>query len=130
MIEVYETSIDGIVNRIIDHEPAYPHRHRNAQFGVCPCHGTLDSDEGVENDYREPKDINLIGADIVEAAPAYVTNTELTTIATVDFLFEALCLRGHESEPPDDIATWVRRDLRRASRIIWVSREKTKQHWP
>ena len=36
--------------------------------------------------------INLIAADIVEVAPAYDTNAELTTMAAADTLFEVMTL--------------------------------------
>ncbi len=36
--------------------------------------------------------INLIGADLVEVAPAYDTNAELTTMAAADTLFEVMTL--------------------------------------
>ena len=37
-------------------------------------------------------DINFIAADIVEVAPAYDTNAELTTMAAADVLFEVMSL--------------------------------------
>lgn len=36
--------------------------------------------------------INLIAADIVEVAPAYDTNAELTTMAAADALYEVMSL--------------------------------------
>lgn len=36
--------------------------------------------------------INIIAADIVEVAPAYDTNAELTTMAAADTLFEVMTL--------------------------------------
>lgn len=36
--------------------------------------------------------INLAGADIVEVAPAYDTNAELTTMAAADVLYEVMTL--------------------------------------
>ena len=36
--------------------------------------------------------INLIGADLVEVAPAYDTNAELTTMAAADVLYEVMTL--------------------------------------
>jgi len=41
---------------------------------------------------RGLEDINLIAADIVEVAPAYDTNAELTTMAAADILFEVMTL--------------------------------------
>lgn len=37
-------------------------------------------------------DINFIAADIVEVAPAYDTNAELTTMAAADTLYEVMSL--------------------------------------
>lgn len=36
--------------------------------------------------------VNLIAADIVEVAPAYDTNAELTTMAAADVLYEVMTL--------------------------------------
>lgn len=36
--------------------------------------------------------MNLIAADIVEVAPAYDTNAELTTMAAADVLYEVMTL--------------------------------------
>jgi len=36
--------------------------------------------------------INIIGADIVEVAPAYDTNAELTTMAAADVLYEVMTM--------------------------------------
>lgn len=41
---------------------------------------------------RGLEDLNLIGADIVEVAPAYDTNAELTTMAAADVLFEVMSI--------------------------------------
>lgn len=38
------------------------------------------------------EDINFIAADIVEVAPAYDTNAELTTMAAADVLYEVMSL--------------------------------------
>ncbi|KAK3629517.1 hypothetical protein LTR22_021885 [Elasticomyces elasticus] len=37
-------------------------------------------------------DVNLVAADIVEVAPAYDTNAELTTMAAADTLYEVMTL--------------------------------------
>ncbi|KAH9992913.1 agmatinase [Russula vinacea] len=39
---------------------------------------------------REPGGLHIVSADIVEVAPAYDTNAELTTMAAADVLFEVL----------------------------------------
>jgi agmatinase len=36
--------------------------------------------------------LNFVGADIVEVAPAYDTNAELTTMAAADVLYEVLTI--------------------------------------
>jgi len=41
---------------------------------------------------RGLEDLNLVGADIVEVAPAYDTNAELTTMAAADVLFEVMSI--------------------------------------
>jgi len=41
---------------------------------------------------RGLEDLNLVGADIVEVAPAYDTNAELTTMAAADILFEVMSI--------------------------------------
>mgnify|MGYP000533571253 CR=1 FL=1 len=41
---------------------------------------------------RGLKGINLVGADLVEVAPAYDTAAEITQIAAADVLFEVLSL--------------------------------------
>lgn len=41
---------------------------------------------------RGLKGINLVAADIVEVAPAYDTNAELTTMAAADTLYEVMSL--------------------------------------
>lgn len=41
---------------------------------------------------RGLEDINFVAADIVEVAPAYDTNAELTTMAAADVLYEVMSL--------------------------------------
>ncbi|KAF8418088.1 arginase family-domain-containing protein [Tirmania nivea] len=41
---------------------------------------------------RGLESLNLVGADIVEVAPAYDTNAELTTMAAADILFEVMSI--------------------------------------
>jgi agmatinase len=40
--------------------------------------------------------INFVAADIVEVAPAYDTNAELTTMAAADILYEVMTLMVKE----------------------------------
>ena len=56
--------------------------------------------------------INLVAADIVEVAPAYDTNAELTTMAAADTLYEVLTLMtiaGPLSKKTDigDVKEWT-----------------------
>ena len=41
---------------------------------------------------RGLENLNLIGADVVEVAPAYDTNAELTTMAAADVLYEVMSI--------------------------------------
>lgn len=59
---------------------------------VAPATGTPEtggwSTRELRTILRGLEDLNLVGADIVEVAPAYDTNAELTTMAAADILFE------------------------------------------
>lgn len=59
---------------------------------VAPATGTPEtggwSTRELRTILRGLEDLNLVGADIVEVAPAYDTNAELTTMAAADVLFE------------------------------------------
>ncbi|WYZ41230.1 hypothetical protein EsH8_V_000125 [Colletotrichum jinshuiense] len=41
---------------------------------------------------RGLKDVNLIGADVVEVSPAYDTNAELTSLAAADLIYEVMSI--------------------------------------
>lgn len=63
---------------------------------VAPATGTPEtggwSTRELRTIIRGLEGINLIGADLVEVAPAYDTNAELTTLAAADVLFEVMTL--------------------------------------
>ena len=63
---------------------------------VAPATGTPEtggwSTRELRTIIRGLEEINFIAADIVEVAPAYDTNAELTTMAAADTLFEVMSL--------------------------------------
>lgn len=63
---------------------------------VAPATGTPEtggwSTRELRTIIRGLEGINFIAADIVEVAPAYDTNAELTTMAAADILFEIMTL--------------------------------------
>lgn len=63
---------------------------------VAPATGTPEtggwSTRELRTIIRGLEGINFISADIVEVAPAYDTNAELTTLAAADILFEVMSL--------------------------------------
>ena len=63
---------------------------------VAPATGTPEtggwSTRELRTIIRGLEGINLISADLVEVAPAYDTNAELTTMAAADVLFEVMTL--------------------------------------
>lgn len=63
---------------------------------VAPATGTPEtggwSTRELRTIIRGLEGINFIAADIVEVAPAYDTNAELTTMAAADALFEVMSL--------------------------------------
>ena len=63
---------------------------------VAPATGTPEtggwSTRELRTIIRGLEGINLIGADIVEVAPAYDTNAEHTTMAAADTLYEVMSL--------------------------------------
>lgn len=65
---------------------------------VAPATGTPEtggwSTRELRTILRGLEGLNLIGADIVEVAPAYDTNAELTTMAAADVLFEVYPLHA------------------------------------
>ena len=63
---------------------------------VAPATGTPEtggwSTRELRTIIRGLKGINFVAADIVEVAPAYDTNAELTTMAAADVLYEVMTL--------------------------------------
>lgn len=63
---------------------------------VAPATGTPEtggwSTREMRTIIRALEGINFIAADIVEVAPAYDTNAELTTMAAADILYEVMTL--------------------------------------
>lgn len=53
----------------------------------------------LRNIIRGLEGINFISADIVEVAPAYDSNAELTTMAAADALFEVMSLMVKKGPP-------------------------------
>ncbi len=71
-------------------------RRRRRCVVVAPATGTPEtggwSTRELRTIIRGLEGINLIAADIVEVAPAYDTNAELTTMAAADTLYEVMTL--------------------------------------
>ena len=63
---------------------------------VAPATGTPEtggwSTRELRTILRGLEDVNLVAADIVEVAPAYDTNAELTTMAAADVLYEVMTM--------------------------------------
>ena len=63
---------------------------------VAPATGTPEtggwSTRELRTILRGLEEINFIAADIVEVAPAYDTNAELTTMAAADVLYEVMTM--------------------------------------
>ena len=63
---------------------------------VAPATGTPEtggwSTRELRTIIRGLEGVNLVAADIVEVAPAYDTNAELTTMAAADVLYEVMSL--------------------------------------
>lgn len=66
------------------------------KFKVAPATGTPETGGWTTRELREIirglKGLNIIAADIVEVAPAYDTNAELTTMAAADALYEIMSI--------------------------------------
>ena len=63
---------------------------------VAPATGTPETGGWTTRELREIlrglKGLNIVAADIVEVAPAYDTNAELTTMAAADALYEVMSI--------------------------------------
>ena len=69
---------------------------RQASPAVAPATGTPEtggwSTRELRTIIRGLEGVNFVAADLVEVAPAYDTNAELTTMAAADTLFEVMTL--------------------------------------
>ncbi|KAI1185716.1 Arginase/deacetylase [Nemania serpens] len=92
---------EGIVRRIVDRvgtrNPVYLSLDIDTlDPAFAPATGTPEtggwSTRELRTILRGLEDVNLIAADIVEVAPAYDTNAELTTMAAADALYEIMSI--------------------------------------
>lgn len=99
--EIDTIGIQGIIKRIVDRigtkNPVYLSIDIDTlDPAYAPATGTPEtggwSTRELRTIIRGLKDLNFIGADIVEVAPAYDTNAELTTMAAADILFEVISI--------------------------------------
>lgn len=77
-------------------ETTVKERELTVQCPVAPATGTPEtggwSTRELRTILRGLEGINFVAADIVEVAPAYDTNAELTTMAAADALYEVMTL--------------------------------------
>lgn len=99
--EIDTIGVDGIIKKIIDRvgttNPVYLSIDIDTlDPAFAPATGTPEtggwSTRELRTIVRGLEEINLVGADIVEVAPAYDTNAELTTMAAADVLFEVMSI--------------------------------------
>ncbi|CAN9388596.1 unnamed protein product [Alternaria alternata] len=99
--EIDKIGIDGIVKKIKDRvgteKPVYLSIDIDTlDPAFAPATGTPETGGWTTRELRTIirglEGINLIAADIVEVAPAYDTNAELTTMAAADTLYEVMTL--------------------------------------
>lgn len=99
--EIDTIGVKGIIKKIIDRvgttNPVYLSIDIDTlDPAFAPATGTPEtggwSTRELRTIIRGLADINLIGADIVEVAPAYDTNAELTTMAAADVLYEVMSI--------------------------------------
>ncbi|KAK8085723.1 agmatinase 1 [Apiospora hydei] len=99
--EVDKIGTDGIIKRIVDRvgtkRPVYLSIDIDTlDPAFAPATGTPEtggwSTRELRTILRGLENINLIGADIVEVAPAYDTNAEHTTMAAADALYEVMSI--------------------------------------
>ncbi|KAK8070186.1 hypothetical protein PG994_006802 [Apiospora phragmitis] len=99
--EVDKIGTDGVIKKIIDRvgtkRPVYLSIDIDTlDPAFAPATGTPEtggwSTRELRTILRGLEDINLIGADIVEVAPAYDTNAEHTTMAAADALYEVMSI--------------------------------------
>lgn len=99
--EIDTIGINGIIKKIIDRvgttNPVYLSIDIDTlDPAFAPATGTPETGGWTTRELRTIirglADINLIAADIVEVAPAYDTNAELTTMAAADVLYEVMSI--------------------------------------
>ncbi|KAF3926064.1 Guanidinobutyrase [Dactylellina cionopaga] len=99
--EIDTIGVQGIIKRIVDRigtvNPVYLSIDIDTlDPAFAPATGTPEtggwSTRELRTIIRGLKDLNFIGADIVEVAPAYDTNAELTTMAAADVLYEVISI--------------------------------------
>ncbi|KAK7976817.1 magnesium transporter NIPA-domain-containing protein [Apiospora arundinis] len=99
--EIDKIGTDGIIKRIVDRvgtkRPVYLSIDIDTlDPAFAPATGTPEtggwSTRELRTILRGLEDLNLIGADIVEVAPAYDTNAEHTTMAAADALYEVMSI--------------------------------------
>lgn len=99
--EIDTIGIDGIIKKIRDRVGAEDPVYLSIDIDTldpafAPATGTPEtggwSTRELRTILRGLDGLNLIGADIVEVAPAYDTNAEHTTMAAADALYEVLSI--------------------------------------
>ncbi|KAA8908820.1 arginase family-domain-containing protein [Sphaerosporella brunnea] len=99
--EIDTIGLDGIIKKIVDRvgtkDPVYLSIDIDTlDPAFAPATGTPEtggwSTRELRTIIRGLEHLNLIGADIVEVAPAYDTNAELTTMAAADVLYEVMSI--------------------------------------
>ena len=99
--EIDSNGTAGIIKRIVDRvgttDPVYLSIDIDTlDPAFAPATGTPEtggwSTRELRTILRGLEGVNFVGADIVEVAPAYDTNAELTTMAAADILFEVMSL--------------------------------------
>ncbi|KAI1113588.1 arginase family-domain-containing protein [Nemania sp. NC0429] len=99
--EVDTIGAEGIIKRIVDRvgteKPVYLSLDIDTlDPAFAPATGTPETGGWTTRELRTIlrglEDVNLVAADIVEVAPAYDTNAELTTMAAADALYEIMSI--------------------------------------
>ena len=99
--EIDSIGTAGIIKRIVDRvgttDPVYLSIDIDTlDPAFAPATGTPEtggwSTREMHTILRGLEGVNFVGADIVEVAPAYDTNAELTTMAAADIVFEVMSL--------------------------------------
>ncbi|KAI2618135.1 Arginase/deacetylase [Hypoxylon sp. NC1633] len=99
--EVDRIGTEGIVRRILDRVGTTPPVYLSLDIDTldpafAPATGTPETGGWTTRELRTIlrglEDVNLVAADIVEVAPAYDTNAELTTMAAADALYEIMSI--------------------------------------